>query len=65
MVLKVTALVGELLWSNAKGGEGFDKYDYCTASIRMLASLEPNILLKSSLTIRIYLSSLTDGPMHR
>jgi hypothetical protein len=44
LVLKVTALVGDPLWSNAKGGELFDKYGYCTVSIRMLALLEPYVV---------------------
>jgi hypothetical protein len=44
LVLEVTALVGDSLWSNAKGGEPFDKYGYCSVSIRMLALLEPYVV---------------------
>jgi hypothetical protein len=44
LVLQVTALVGDPLWSNAKGGEPFDEYRYCTVSIRMLAFLEPYVV---------------------
>jgi hypothetical protein len=40
----VTALVGDPLWSNAKGSEAFDEYCYRTVSIRMLALLEANIV---------------------
>jgi hypothetical protein len=44
LVLAVTALVGDPLWSNAKGSEPVDKYGYCTVSIRMLALLEPYVV---------------------
>jgi hypothetical protein len=44
LVLKVTALVGDPLCSNAKGGEPFSMDGYCTVSIRVLALLEPHVV---------------------
>jgi hypothetical protein len=44
LVLKLTALVGNPLWSNAKGSEPFGECGYCTVSIRRLALLELNIV---------------------
>jgi hypothetical protein len=43
-VLEVTALVGNPLLSHVKGSEPFDEYGCCTANIRILALLEPNVV---------------------
>jgi hypothetical protein len=55
LILKVTALVGDPLWSHAKGGELFDKYGYCTVSIRILALLEPYIVAEIVLDFEVVL----------